>query len=546
MAGAAARSRRSLFFFTLISLCSWLSVASLRAQQPAGGSSTTVQLPTTNSFSTGNASGSPGGAANADFDSLIELIETTVAPDSWQANGTGEGDISEFSAAGVYIDAQGSLQYAGPSVRGRLAELSRRKPPTTAAESNGEQADAGQSSELRYVSLNRLELAIAARQQARQPLAPAMLTLAGLQSITHVAVYRESGDLVIAGPAGDWAPDGDGRLISLDTGQPVCRLDDLLTLWRRQRADNSSAFGCSIVPRQQGLSRTQQYVAATSGRPIDASQRRRWLEGLRQALGQQDVVFYGLDPDSRVAGILLAADYHMKLIGMGLAKGVPGVRSYLSTVMLGPDGVPPPMKVLRWWFAMPACQVEASAKRDAFALPERCVQVLSENEMLAARGERVHTGDSEDLNRQFARSFTTHFDELSVKYPIYAEMARIFETALALAVIESEGLPEQIGWEGRLLLDGDRLRLPQTNVPRSVESILNHRVIGGRHIIAGVSGGVWIDGAKALAVSMTSGNSAALASIRSAAADAVNVDESTAGEKRVDAAANAEIVWWWD
>ena len=30
--------------------------------------------------------------------------------------------------------------------------------------------------------------------------------------------------------------------------------------------------------------------------------------------------------------------------------------------------------------------------------------------------------------------------------------------------------------------------------------MINHRVIGGRHIIAGVSGGVWVDGGKSLAV----------------------------------------------
>jgi general secretion pathway protein D len=40
--------------------------------------------------------GGAGGAAQADFDSLIDLIVSTVAHDSWMENGTGEGEIQPF------------------------------------------------------------------------------------------------------------------------------------------------------------------------------------------------------------------------------------------------------------------------------------------------------------------------------------------------------------------------------------------------------------------------------------------------------------------
>ena len=40
--------------------------------------------------------GGLGGAANADFDSLIDLIVSTVEHDSWMENGTGEGEIQPF------------------------------------------------------------------------------------------------------------------------------------------------------------------------------------------------------------------------------------------------------------------------------------------------------------------------------------------------------------------------------------------------------------------------------------------------------------------
>lgn len=44
----------------------------------------------------GGGPGGLGGAANADFDSLIDLIISTVDHDSWMENGTGEGEIQPF------------------------------------------------------------------------------------------------------------------------------------------------------------------------------------------------------------------------------------------------------------------------------------------------------------------------------------------------------------------------------------------------------------------------------------------------------------------
>jgi hypothetical protein len=153
--------------------------------------------------------------------------------------------------------------------------------------------------------------------------------------------------------------------------------------------------------------------------------------------------------------------------------------------------------------------------------------------MLAARGERVHTGQSEDLNRQFAESFTQEFDALALKYPVYGELERVFEVALALAVIEREGLTEKVGWSPNLLLDEQRLRLPKSPAPKAVETVINHRVIGGRQIIAGVSGGVWVDGGKSVQVSAVAGQ-------------AVEKLSAAKKEPMKAAADEAAIIWWWD
>jgi hypothetical protein len=486
--------------------------------------------------------GAEGGAASADFDSLIDLITSTVDVESWAENGTGEGDIQPFFN-GVYVDAAGALRMRDGGAKASLAAVRARGvrggaagdlQKTTAKPQAAAQgvASAREGNALRYVSLRRLEAAIADCQRRHVPLEPEMLTLAGLQRVRYVLVYPETQDLVLAGPAGDWQTAPSGAIVSLETGRPVVRLDDLLTLWRRQREKKSTAFGCSIVPRQEALARTQEYLAAVAGQPLEPGTRRRWLAGLRDQLGVQDVEYYNIDPDTRVAGLLLAADYHMKLVGMGLAEGVPGVKSYLATVRIGKNGELPPISVLRWWFSMRASTVEASASGDAFAMADRCVEVLSENEMLAARGERVHTGESESLNEQFADSFTEHFAALADKYTVYGELERVFELALALALFEREELTEKAGWTPTLLVDAQRLRLPKIKSPRTVETVINHRVVGGRHIIAGISGGVRLDAAKQIAVSSAADKSAA--------------ELGAAKQALEQAQAADQLAWWWD
>ena len=63
--------------------------------------------------------------------------------------------------------------------------------------------------------------------------------------------------------------------------------------------------------------------------------------------------------------VLVDADYHMKLIGMGLEPGVPGVTSYLDSI--DASDIPDNMDVLRWWFTMKKNSLVKSATGDAFA-----------------------------------------------------------------------------------------------------------------------------------------------------------------------------------
>ncbi len=466
-----------------------------------------------------------GAAANADFDSLIDLIESTVANETWAQNGGGQADIRPFPG-GVLVDAGGVLRIrTHTEATNDLSAKRGAAPPLLLTQPRR----ASKPSALRYVSLPRLEREIARRQAAHQPLDPAMLTLAGLRRVRYVFVYPESGDLVLAGPAGDWFVDPVGRILAKDTGEPVVRLDDLLVLLRRGREAADSHFGCSINPRQEALAKTQAFLAASSQKPLEPGQRKRWLSDLRDSVGRQDIDIFGIDPVSRVASVLVEADYHMKLIGMGLAEGVDGVESYLKSIHLRPGESPPAMSVLRWWFALKYDAIARSEAGNAFELIGQGVRVLSENELLAEQGQRVHTGASDPLNRQFAEAFTAHFTELAKTYPVYGELRNIFDLAMAVAIIQTEGLADHVGWKPTLLSSGAHLRLPHGIVPREVETVINHRVINQRYVIAGVSGGVMVAPSDVLR--------------QAKATETAGTTIERAGPAPKDLAPGA---WWWD
>ena len=357
-----------------------------------------------------------------------------------------------------------------------------------------------------------------------------MQMLAGLERIKYVLVYPETHDLVLAGPADDWETDPEGRIVAKGSSHPIVRLDDLVVVLRYMRSAKDARFGCSITPTADGLARTKDFVAESNRAPLKPGQRDSWLEQLRSHLGKQTIEVNGIDPRTRVGRVMVEADYRMKLVGLGLEDGVLGVPSYLSTVTLEKDGSVPPLDVLRWWFTLNYDAVQATAGHDAFEIHGQGVKVLSENELLTATGQQVHTGQSNMLNDQFAHNFTEHFPELAAKYPVYAELQNIFDLALVGALIRTEKLAERTDWHLTCFGDPNEYAVELEDAPQTVDTVINHRIIKGVHILVGVSGGVSCDPSPLVR------------------ADAIGLDYGRLQDTRTFAkpkAASPEV-WWWD
>jgi hypothetical protein len=469
--------------------------------------------------------GARGGGAEPDFDSLIDLITSTIKPTSWDEVG-GAGSIKPFPT-GVWVDPNGTLRSVTSQEANGLAALRDASKPRTGQE------NVRRGSPMRMVSLPRLEKSVQLRLAAGEQPSEEMQVLAGLTRVSCVFIYPDSGDIVLAGPAGDWTAGPEGAIVNAGTGRPVLRLDDLVVVFRQMMSGPDAKFGCRITPREENMARLQEYLQQTQGHSIRPEYRRTWLDQLRRKAGKQDIEVGGLDPRTRAAQVMVEADYRMKLVGMGLEAGVPGVESYLKMVKVGPGHPPPPMTVFRWWFTLNYDAVQCSPDRLAFSLRGQGVKVLSEKEFFTAQGQQVHTGTSDALSSKFAHDFTEHFEQLCAKYPVYGELRNIFELAIVGALIREEAAGDKVGWHLTCFGDPQAYQVELTEAPKEVESVVNCRVIGGRTIIAGVSGGVTVS-PESLVCKQSIG---------------VDQDSKRQTQRSGAAASNRKLPndrWWWD
>lgn len=436
------------------------------------------------------------GGFGADFEPLMELLraETGSADrgDNWEEN-AGIGTMNEFES-GVRVDPNGVLsRLSQRDLAGRLDEISRQ------ARIPSINSDMAQASQLRMVSLTRLEKAAAQRLAEGKPVVESMKQLAGLSKVQYVFVYPEDGEIIIAGPAESWQFNESGIPVGTVSGRPILQLDDLVTLLRTFSPNGERVFTCSIDPRAENLQALKDFVEKSqSNGPLAPGSLRRWADQLGETLGMQDISIKGVPRDSRVARVIVDADYRMKLIGIGKLEAGEHIPNYFSLMAANRGPVDGRIDALRWWMTMKYDQVLHSPDHTAFEIKGSSVLCQSENEFVNNQGERVHTGNAEPLNRQFAANFTDHYSELAQMEPVFADMQGIFDLALVAAIIDSEQLTQRSHWNrGAFAVNGSYLpaRFPE---PREVHTVVNHRVFRGNNIVAQVAGGVRGDVASVL------------------------------------------------
>ncbi|MGB7325832.1 MAG: DUF1598 domain-containing protein [Rubripirellula sp.] len=421
---------------------------------------------------------------------------------------------SQRSVGGVMIDAAGVVRTATLDEKQDLANALRQH----IVPAEGMLDD---TTELRMISLAGLQKAILQRDMDGQPISEDIEFLAGLQRIDYVFVDQDKHDIVIAGPAEPWKMLDDGSVVGTVSGDSTMRLADLVVAMRSVETARQAGISCSIEPTPEGRRRLQQMLSRVKLRPgqnpvaMEAS--------MKEAFGPQMILLTGIPGDSRYARTMVAADFEMKRVAMGLAPSpVAGLPSFLEMAKNDRQAI---SANPRWWMA---CDYDAMSKTDdgmAWKLAGRRVKTMTEQDLVATDGTAKGSGRKEKMAQLWADKMTDSFSQLSKAIPVFADLENVMDLTVVATLIVQENLAAKAGIDLSTLSQTENsIELAQYSVPRSVDPQCSF-IHGRNGWVVTASGGVDVNAFEIV--------------------EKQKVDASIS-ETRQAALASAGDRWWWN
>lgn len=404
---------------------------------------------------------------------------------------------------GISVDAQGIVQNLAPNIAEDLAAERREAVKGLRL---------GKPGGLRRISLGRLVAAVDEFASTGKALPAEVLFLGGLERITHVFVDPDGHDIILAGPADTATVDAAGNVVGATSGRPLLQLEDFVVALRAIDGARQGGIRCSIDPSPEGVAKLQQYLRSlkTIGDP-DVT-----LRSMEESLGPQRVTVGGVPAGSRFARVLVAADYRMKRIGMGLEpSGVPGLPSYLSMV---PPGSTTGATLPRFWLEASYDPIARDADELAWRITGRRIKCLTENDVLAKDGGQqvIERGKApaDKVAEKWCAAMAAHYDALAVRQPVFAELVNCIDLAVVAALIHGRQLDKRAGLDLGPLMNDTKLAVPTYDVPASTSTVASAVKKGSRWVVS-ASGGVqfqpWEFAGQIVESADESGRSAALA-----------------------------------
>lgn len=442
--------------------------------------------------------------------------------------GGGGGGVPGTPTGGIEIDTNGVLTQK--IFEGNPALLNRQRIAAAQASLN---KDLQAKSELRKISLTRLEKEVAKLVEAGKPIPADMQYLAGLTKITHVFFYPETNDIVIAGPAEGYFINAQNRVVGMQSGRATLHLQDLIVALRcfAPNGKSTSIISCSIDPTPEGLVNFQNAYARVQA----SGQFRPGLENevvqiFRQSLGMQKITINGVSTKTRFARVLVEADYEMKMMGLGLKRpNAKGVRITSFMEKANPSSVAK-NSLQRWFFQPDYNCVHVNEDRSAMELVGSGVKLVGEAESVTRNGRRQVTNRMDGASKAFCNTFTKSYEKLAAQVPLWAELRNLIDISVTAAFIQKSGLYQKAGWD--LATFGDESKVPVETLaaPTQVAPVANAKW-KGNYFMSPIAGGVNIQPRVALNT------------------DRVNIENADSINKlRDEVVLNnlAEGQWWWD
>jgi hypothetical protein len=406
---------------------------------------------------------------------MVAAISLTAAKPLFAQNC---GGFFNRQVGGISISTEGVLSDATPAERSALLADMKAKvslPPAALDKSVG----------LRMVSLRGLNAACQEALRAGTPLPDEIRFLSGMQRIQYVFVHPERNDIVLAGPGEGWRVDERAVVVGASSGRPVMQIADLLVALRTVDEAGKQAISCSIDPTDEG--RRQFDAVLRKQRQFNPAV----IAALEKAMGQQQISLTGIPDDSHFAHVLVAADYRMKRLAMGLEKApIAGLPSYLEMLKTKRGKLENAMP--RWWLA---CNYEPLLRSEdglAWELRGPGVKALTEDDFIDGVGGVKGAGKASPLAQEWADRLTAKYDELSVEEPIFGELRNLMDMCVVAALLHKENLWEKAKCSVPVLASASEFELASWHIPKHVSTECSFLKAGKEYIIT-ASGGVQIE-----------------------------------------------------
>lgn len=406
-------------------------------------------------------------------------------------NNNDDDDNAAFNSySGVRIDANGVLLRDPMLDFGRVSQ--QQIAAAKASHARHLAPNLKKQSPIRYVSLNRLEQKIRANNGV---VTEEMQYLAGLQRIQYVFYFPESKDIVVAGPAEGWYPGYEGAMLGMSTGRPVCELQDLVVALRAYAPgrEGASVVGCSIDPTEEGNARMQQFIKSF-GSYGGQERYEAFVRGLRSSLGMQTVRVDGIPANTHAAVVMVAADYRMKRIGIGVEESPTPITTFISKVKPGSSNA-----LYRWFFVPDYQSVIMTEDKTGMELVGEGVKLVAEDELVdTVTGQRTaQKGKIDAASRAFSSSFTQEYPKLARKSLVFAQLRNFIDMLVCAAHIQQQDFYGKAGWSMELLGDEGQYAVRTSTAPSQVEPVVGMKVRGGKAMFP-IGGGVEIEASLAL------------------------------------------------
>ena len=321
--------------------------------------------------------------------------------------------------------------------------------------------------------------------------------------------------MIIAGPGEGFKTTADGRVVGKDSGMPVIQLEDFLVAMRYvNNARQGHGISVSIDPTEEGVrnvSRLMRNYTVSSFNRDSAKQ-------LEEACGAQNISLTGVPKSSRYSQVLVAADYKMKRLAMGLEEAPEFLPSLLAMAQARNSRFKSMSP--RFWMETSYEPVAVNKDETIWKINGQGVCAKTEEEHLQNDGIRKAAKPNK-LAKKWADEMTENYEKLSTVEPVFRELRNLMDLSVAAAIIEGEQLLQSVGLNTVAIKGLETVSIPELNVPKTVPTQCSYARMT-RSLMVTTSGGVTI-------------NSWAVAANKQVDASlAVNVDAGGAQN------------WWWN